>query len=109
VHHGGIGTCAEAMVAGIPSLVLPAAHDQFDNASRCRRLGVARTLPLARATAKRLRSSILDAAADGSLQAKASDMGLEMQAESGAAAAVDAIVARVRGELTPERPRACRC
>jgi rhamnosyltransferase subunit B len=40
VHHGGIGSCAEAMRAGIPQLVMPMAHDQFDNAARLEALGV---------------------------------------------------------------------
>lgn len=40
VHHGGIGTCAQALAAGIPQLVTPLGHDQFDNAARLRRLGV---------------------------------------------------------------------
>ncbi len=44
VHHGGIGTSAQALAAGIPQLVVPFAHDQFDNAARLRRLGVSRTV-----------------------------------------------------------------
>ena len=40
VHHGGIGTCAQAMKAGVPQLVVPMAHDQFDNASRMGMLGL---------------------------------------------------------------------
>jgi rhamnosyltransferase subunit B len=40
VHHGGIGTAAQALAAGIPQLVVPSAHDQPDNAVRIRRLGV---------------------------------------------------------------------
>lgn len=40
VYHGGIGTCAEALKAGIPHLVMPMAFDQFDNANRLKRLGV---------------------------------------------------------------------
>jgi rhamnosyltransferase subunit B len=32
------------MAAGIPQLVMPLAHDQFDNAARMRRLGIARSL-----------------------------------------------------------------
>jgi len=39
VHHGGIGTMAQGFAAGIPQLVIPLAHDQFDNAMRARRLG----------------------------------------------------------------------
>ncbi len=40
IHHGGIGTTAQAIAAGIPQLVLPASHDQPDNAVRIRRLGL---------------------------------------------------------------------
>lgn len=40
VHHGGIGTCAQALAAGVPQLVCAFAHDQFDNAHRLQRLGV---------------------------------------------------------------------
>ena len=34
IHHGGIGTCAQALAAHTPQLVLPAAYDQFDNGFR---------------------------------------------------------------------------
>lgn len=40
VHHGGIGTTAQALAAGVRQLVVPLAHDQPDNAVRVRRLGV---------------------------------------------------------------------
>jgi len=42
VHHGGIGTTAQALAAGVPQLVMPWAHDQFDNADRVRKLGAGR-------------------------------------------------------------------
>jgi rhamnosyltransferase subunit B len=41
VHHGGIGTASQAFAAGIPQLITPFAHDQFDNAARAERLGCA--------------------------------------------------------------------
>ena len=41
VHHGGIGTTAQALAAGLPQAVLPFAHDQFDNATRLVKRGVA--------------------------------------------------------------------
>jgi UDP:flavonoid glycosyltransferase YjiC (YdhE family) len=44
VHHGGIGTTAQAIAAGIPQLVVPQRHDQPDNAERLCRLGVARQI-----------------------------------------------------------------
>jgi rhamnosyltransferase subunit B len=40
VHHGGIGTCAQGLAAGVPHLVRPMAFDQFDNSRRLVRLGV---------------------------------------------------------------------
>jgi UDP:flavonoid glycosyltransferase YjiC (YdhE family) len=45
VHHGGIGTTAQALAAGVPQLLMPMAHDQPDNAARVQRLGVGRSLP----------------------------------------------------------------
>lgn len=39
VHHGGIGTTAAALRAGVPSVVVPFTHDQPDNARRVRMLG----------------------------------------------------------------------
>ena len=40
VHHGGIGTAAQAMAASLPQLIMALAHDQFDNADRIKRLGL---------------------------------------------------------------------
>ena len=48
VHHGGIGSLSQAMVAGIPHIVRPMAFDQFDNALRLRQLGVGRELSISR-------------------------------------------------------------
>ena len=41
VHHGGIGTTGQALRAGRPQIVVPHFGDQFDNAARLRRRGVA--------------------------------------------------------------------
>jgi rhamnosyltransferase subunit B len=45
VHHGGIGTCAQGLAAGVPQLVQPMSYDQFDNVQRLVRLGVAKEIP----------------------------------------------------------------
>ncbi len=42
VHHGGIGTCAQGLAAGVPQLTMPMGFDQPDNTARLWRLGVAR-------------------------------------------------------------------
>jgi rhamnosyltransferase subunit B len=44
VYHGGIGTLAQTIKAGIPHLVVPNSHDQFDNAWRVEQLGLGRTM-----------------------------------------------------------------
>ncbi|HEV3146349.1 MAG TPA: nucleotide disphospho-sugar-binding domain-containing protein [Gemmataceae bacterium] len=44
VHHGGIGSTSQALLAGIPQLIRPLAYDQPDNAERTAGLGVARVL-----------------------------------------------------------------
>lgn len=54
VHHGGIGTSAQTLAAGIPHLVLPLSHDQPDNAARLVRLGVARSLKSNQVSTERL-------------------------------------------------------
>ena len=45
VHHGGVGTLAQGLKAGIPQLVSPLFFDQPDNAARLTALGVSATLP----------------------------------------------------------------
>jgi rhamnosyltransferase subunit B len=45
VHHGGIGTGAQAAAAGLPQGFVPFAHDQFDNAARWVGRGLGLRLP----------------------------------------------------------------
>ena len=42
VHHGGIGTCAQGLAAGVPQVTMPLGFDQPDNTTRLWKLGVAR-------------------------------------------------------------------
>ncbi len=58
VHHGGIGTTAAALAAGVPQVIMPMSHDQPDNAARVRRLGVGETLLPARFEPRRLASAL---------------------------------------------------
>jgi UDP:flavonoid glycosyltransferase YjiC (YdhE family) len=44
VHHGGIGTAAQGLRAGLPQILAPIFFDQFDNAARLDSLGVGRCL-----------------------------------------------------------------
>jgi rhamnosyltransferase subunit B len=62
-HHGGIGTLAQGIKAGIPHLAVPSAHDQFDNGWRIGQLGLGRSIPERRyraAAAAAALSALLD-------------------------------------------------
>lgn len=84
VHHGGIGSTGQALRAGRPTVVVPMAHDQFDNAARCKRLGVSETLPHAKVTAKRLAAALAKVVDDPEVVRRAQALGLRVDAPSGA-------------------------
>ena len=48
VHHGGIGTVARAIAAGVPQLVLGYSYDQPNNGARVARAGLGAWLPAVR-------------------------------------------------------------
>jgi rhamnosyltransferase subunit B len=97
VHQGGIGTTAQGLRAGIPALVMPFSHDQFDNGARVRRAGAGRVLPRSKynpaSAARELRALL----ADESYTTRAAEIGRQIRAEDGASAAADAIEEVLRG------------
>lgn len=58
VHHGGIGTCAQGLAAGVPQLLMVLSHDQPDNAARLQKLGVASWLTPRTFTPKRVAAAL---------------------------------------------------
>ena len=58
VHHGGIGTAAQALASGCPQLVMPMTFDQPDNAYRLAKLGVARVLKPTRFSGRTVASEL---------------------------------------------------
>lgn len=54
VHHGGIGTIAVSLAAGVPQVAVPFGHDQYDNAARLERIGVGKQIGRQDYTAHRL-------------------------------------------------------
>lgn len=85
VHHGGIGTAGQALRAGRPQLVTPFLGDQFDNAARLRRLGVARSEDGKTATAAALAKEL--AALDSGYARRAGEQAALIAREDGAAVA----------------------
>ncbi len=91
VHQAGVGTTGQVMRAGVPHLIVPFAHDQPDNAARCRRLGVAEIIGRdsydAESAAKML-NQILE---DDRYRQRAVEVAGTVNSEGGTAAACDAI------------------
>jgi rhamnosyltransferase subunit B len=93
IHHGGIGTTAQALRAGRPMLVVPHAYDQPDNAMRVVKLGMARTLSPKRYVASRVAAELQALMAAPSYAQRAVEVGSMVQAEAGDQQACDAIEA----------------
>ncbi len=83
VHHGGIGSTAQGIAAGIPQLIMPLAHDQFDNAARVERQSLGSWIKQSRFTAERV-AQTLDTLLHSSTIAQACDAGAQkLQARDG--------------------------
>ena len=82
VYHGGIGTLAQTIKAGIPHLVVPSGHDQFDNAWRIERLGLGRGIPQAQYRASRAVAAIRAILADGEGRARCRDYASRMDSDA---------------------------
>jgi UDP:flavonoid glycosyltransferase YjiC (YdhE family) len=101
VHQGGVGTTGQALRAGRPMLVVPFGQDQPDNARRCVRLGVARTVSRAAYTPSRVARELTRLLEDASYASRAGEVGAQIRAEQGVETACDAIEA----VLTDTAPR----
>jgi rhamnosyltransferase subunit B len=73
VYHGGIGTLAQTVKAGIPHLVVPNGHDQFDNGFRIERLALGRSIPQTAYRARTVVGAIRGMLEDGKLRARCRD------------------------------------
>ena len=92
VHHGGVGTTAEGLRAGVPQVIVPLAYDQFDNAARVEALSAgcglaggaagARPRALARALAQLLASPEVRAGCARAARLAAADDARELAAQA---------------------------
>jgi UDP:flavonoid glycosyltransferase YjiC (YdhE family) len=103
VHHGGAGTTAAALRAGVPSIVVPFMADQPFWGSRIARLGVGpRPIPRRRMSALRLANALCAATLDPEMRRRASELGEQIRAEDGVGGAVEVFHAYAK-TLVPER------
>ena len=96
VHHGGIGSTAQAIRAGRPSVVVPHAHDQFNNAVRVAKLGAGMLIDRRRLTVRRLAEILRKVLADEAIGRRCVELGAGLGSEDGSEAAADAVEELVR-------------
>jgi sterol 3beta-glucosyltransferase len=91
VHHGGAGTTAAGLRAGVPSILIPHSNDQFAWGRRVYELGVgAQPIPRTKLNAENLAEAIRFALTDP-VRRQAKELGLKIQEENGAARAAEII------------------
>jgi sterol 3beta-glucosyltransferase len=100
VHHGGAGTTAAGLRAGVPSIVVPFFGDQLFWGQRVEKLGVGTApIPRKKLTAENLAWAIVGVASpsenravtDPVMRQQAANLGAKIQAEDGIANAVRVI------------------
>jgi UDP:flavonoid glycosyltransferase YjiC (YdhE family) len=92
VHHGGAGTTAEGLRAGVPNVIVPFVLDQPFWGARISAAGLGpEPIPQKRLSAARLAVAIRAAVADPAMRARASAAGEAIRAEDGVGRAVSAI------------------
>ena len=91
IHHGGVGTTGQGLLAGKPVLIVPYAHDQPDNAKRLVNLGVGRTITRQEYNCDRLVTELKELLLNSSYQKKATEISNLMKQENGVKNACDAI------------------
>lgn len=74
VHHGGVGTSAQCIAAGLPQVVVPSLYNQPDTAKRLERLGVARSIAPEKFTARRLITGIQELLDNSSVQSRCAEL-----------------------------------
>jgi sterol 3beta-glucosyltransferase len=101
VHHGGAGTTAEGLRAGVPTVVVPFFYDQFLWARRVHALGAGPApIPRRHLSAGRLTAAIREATSNTEMRRRAGEVGRRIRSEDGigrAVAAFDRHLRRVGG------------
>ena len=91
VHHGGVGTTSQGLLAGVPALIVPFAFDQSDNAEHARRLGTSRTLYRNNYFAPRIANELNELLRQPAYARRAQEVSSRLKQEDGPARAADLI------------------
>jgi UDP:flavonoid glycosyltransferase YjiC (YdhE family) len=91
VHHGGAGTTAAGLRAGVPSIIIPFLIDQPFWGHRVAALGVGpRPIPRQKLTVDNLAAAITEATSNADMRRRAATLGARIRAEKGVTRAVEA-------------------
>ncbi|HEY0729312.1 MAG TPA: nucleotide disphospho-sugar-binding domain-containing protein, partial [Pyrinomonadaceae bacterium] len=91
IHHGGVGTTSQGLLAGVPTLIVPFAFDQSDNADHARRLGTSRTVYRNKYRADRVARELDELLSRPEYKQNAIQVSQELKQENGSARAADLI------------------
>jgi UDP:flavonoid glycosyltransferase YjiC (YdhE family) len=91
VHHGGVGTTSQGLLAGVPTLIVPFAFDQSDNAEHAFRIGTSRTLYRNQYAALRVANELHELLRHPYYSRKAMEVSMHLKQENGPARAADLI------------------
>jgi UDP:flavonoid glycosyltransferase YjiC (YdhE family) len=98
VYHGGLGTMAEALRAGVPMACIPYHAEQFLWASRLEDLGAGPPMvPRSELSVEALSSAIDTASTDRRIRRRAAELGAVIATEDGVDTAVAAFERHVKG------------
>jgi sterol 3beta-glucosyltransferase len=92
IHHGGAGTTAAGLKAGVPSIVIPFSNDQFAWGRRVFELGVgSKPIPRKKLTTKNL-SEAIKFALSNEIKKASKELGEKISSENGAAMAANVVI-----------------
>jgi len=91
VHHGGVGTTSHGLLAGVPTLIVPFAFDQSDNAEHARKVGTSRTLYRDKYLAPRVATELHELLSQPAYARRAMEVSRRLKQENGPARAADLI------------------
>jgi len=91
VHHGGVGTTSQGLLAGVPALIVPFAFDQSDNAEHARKMGTSRTLYRNNYRAPRVAEELNVLLTQRAYSLRAAEVSRQLQQEDGPGRASDLI------------------
>ena len=97
VHHGGVGTTSQGLLAGVPTLIVPFAFDQSDNAEHARKIGTSRTLYRKNYLAPRVATELHELLTQPTYARRAIEISQNLKLENGPGRAADLIEEAMSG------------